>query len=195
MHIDMPAPQKDFTSPRGSNTNNAPYIIASMPSPSQNPHNATWASSPSTHHHHHHIHIPTPHPLPATASFLDKHVPLFAKHHTEFSVNHEARAAKREARRSLVDTAIPEVDAEHLPPPTTGSVIATAIHAATATGAGPALADSRAADNAAWREILAKREAARRRSGSDELRGHDSIVEEGSDSDSREYKGSPAVTP
>jgi hypothetical protein len=194
MRIDMPARQTDFN-PSGSSSGPT-HVIASMPSPAQNPHSATWASS-SPSNHHHHIHIPTPHPLAATASFLDKHVPLFAKHHTEFSVNHDARVAKREARRNRVDSPIPEIDDEHLPPPPggSGSVIATAIHTATATGAGPALADSRAADNAAWRDVLSKREAARRRAGSDELRLREAIAEEGSDSDSRGYKDSPAITP
>jgi len=199
MHIAMPAPQTDFThSNPSNNTNNPTYVIASMPSPSQNPHNATWDASSHTHHH---IHIPTPHPLAAATSFLDKHVPLFAKHHNEYTVNHDARAARREARRNHATDAIPEVDVEHLPAPPSsndGSAIAAAIHAATATGAGPALADSRAADNAAWREILAKRAAARRRAGSDDLQMHGgAIAEEGSDEDdsSRGYKGSPAITP
>lgn len=202
----MPARPTDFNNSSASASasgSNPTYVIASMPSPSQNPHNTTWgSSSPShSHHSHHHIHIPTPHPLAAATSFLDKHVPLFAKHHNEFSVNHEARAARREARRSLVVEAIPEVDIEHLPAPPSsnagGSVIAAAIHAATATGAGPALADTRAADNAAWRDILAKREAARRRAGSEDMQMQGSIVEEGSDEDSssRGYKGSPAITP
>ncbi|KEF53630.1 uncharacterized protein A1O9_10029 [Exophiala aquamarina CBS 119918] len=209
MHIAMPA-QTDFSNPGGvgsnSSSSNPTYVTASMPSPAQNPHNTTWGSPSPSHspssHRHHHIHIPTPHPLAAATSFLDKHVPLFSKHHNEFSVNHEARAARREARRSLVVDAIPEVDVEHLPAPpsnsnSSGGVIATAIHAATATGAGPALADSRAADNAAWRDILAKREAARRRAGSDDMQMHRSIAEEGSDEDSssRGYKGSPAITP
>lgn len=112
-------------------------------------------------------------------------------------MNHEVRAAKREARRNRVDSTIPEIDVEHLPQPpsSSGSVVATAIHTATATGAGPALADSHAADNAAWRDVLSKREAARRRAGSDELRLREAIAEEGSDSDSRGDKGSPAVTP
>lgn len=203
MHIAMPAAAATDFNSSGAAGGYTSYVIASMPSPAQNPHNATWLSTSTStstspnHHHHHHIHIPTPHPLVATTSFLDKHVPLFAKHHTEFSVNHDARAAKREARRSRIDSTIPEVDVEHLlppPPPASRSVVA----AATATGAGPVLADSCGADNAAWRDVLCKRDAARRRAGSDDLQNlavHDAIAEEGSDSDSRDYKGSPAVTP
>lgn len=201
MHIAMPAPPTTFSANTSYNPHTA-YIIAPMPAPAQNPYSAAWSPSHDSHHPHHHHHIATPHPLAATTSFLDKHVPLFAKHHGEFSAGHDARAAKREARRSRIDTAIPEVDVENLPhPPSSDATIGieAAIHAVTATATAPALADSRAADNAAWRDVLAKREAARRRSGSDEAKARSSnghFIEEGSDSEShRGYKGSPAVTP
>jgi hypothetical protein len=132
--------------------------------------------------------------LAATTNFLDKHVPLFAKHHTEFVTQHEMRTAKREARRSVVDSPIPEVDAEHLP---SGSVSA-AIQAVTAAAAAPALADSHhALDPQAWSEVLAKREAARLRSGSNMSQPDvEKVLGLGGDSDSEsKASASPAITP
>ncbi|OCT47712.1 hypothetical protein CLCR_03693 [Cladophialophora carrionii] len=193
MKIAMPPPSSAFVHPSPA------YIIASNPSPSQNPGDASW--QPEGHegheghgHHLHRVHVPTPHPLAATANFLDKHVPLFAKHHTEFHTQHEIRQAKREARRSLVDSPIPEVDVESLP---SGSVGA-AIHAVTATATAPALADShRALDPEAWTEILAKREAARMRSGSDMTSRDEKMLQmlDHTGSDSKSSGSSPAITP
>jgi len=169
--------------------------MASTPSPSENPGDQPWnpESHQSKQHHTHRVHISTPHPLAATANFLDKHVPLFGKHHSEFQTQHEMRAAKREARRSLVDTPIPEVDTEHLP----SSSIGAAIHAMTAAAAAPALAESHLALNPeAWNEILAKREAARLRSGSNMLSRDGKILQmvDNSDSESKN-SSSPAITP
>jgi hypothetical protein len=141
----------------------------------------------------HRVHISTPHPLAATANFLDKHVPLFAKHHNEFQTQQEIRQAKREARRSVVDSPIPEVDAEYLP---SGSVGA-AIHAVTAAATAPALAESHHALNPeAWNEVLAKREAARLRSGSNMTSRDEKLLQmlDNTDSDSKS-SGSPAITP
>jgi len=163
--------------------------------PSHNPDNASWQPEDheSHHHHTHRVHISTPHPLAATTSFLDKHVPLFGKHHNEFHAQHDIRAAKREARRSMVDSPIPEVDVEHLP---SGSVSA-AIQAVTATASAPALADSHhALDTQGWSQILAQREAARLRSGSDMSRPSGQILQmlDNSDADSKS-SASPAITP
>jgi hypothetical protein len=173
------------------------YVLATAPSPSQNPGDASWhpeeSHSESHHHKMHRVHISTPHPLAATANFLDKHVPMFAKHHNEFHTQSEMRAAKREARRSVIDTPIPEVDAEHLP---SGS-IGTAIHAMTATATAPALAESHhALDPQEWNAILAKREAARLRSGSNMSPPDEKMLQmlDQSDSDSKN-SGSPAITP
>jgi hypothetical protein len=141
----------------------------------------------------HRVHISTPHPLAATANFLDKHVPLFAKHHNEFQTQQEIRQAKREARRSLVESPIPEVDAEYLP---SGSVGA-AIHAVTAAATAPALAESHGAlSPEAWNEVLAKREAARLRSGSNMTSRDEKLLQmlDNTDSDSKS-SGSPAITP
>jgi len=140
----------------------------------------------------HRVHISTPHPLAATANFLDKHVPSFAKHHNEFQTQHEIRHAKRDARKSLVDTPIPEVDAEHLP----GGSVGAAIQAVTAAAAAPAFADSHhALDPHAWSEILAKREAARLRSGSNMLLPDEKSLQlDQSDSESKN-SASPAISP
>ncbi|RVX75490.1 hypothetical protein B0A52_00843 [Exophiala mesophila] len=185
MRIDMPAQQTDFSTISASQPRvQTPYVIASLPSPTQNPHKTSWSHAGV----HHHIHIPTPHPVSTTASFLDKHVPMFSKHHHEFAFNHDARAARREARKSLQHTAIPEVDMEHLP----GGSVGAALHAVTATAAAPALADSKIEEERAWQEIIAKREAARLRSGSDGANRRRSLDTERSDS---EAKSSPAVTP
>lgn len=143
--------------------------MASSPSSSQDPSNASWrhpfshhrtgggSSNNDSHSHHNHIiHIATPHPLAAATEFLDKHVPLFAKHRAEFSTGHNLRAAKHEARRSVIDTPIPEVDAEHLHHHH-GGAVEVAMKAATATGAAPALADG----EASWNAVLSQREAVR----------------------------------
>ncbi|EXJ59920.1 hypothetical protein A1O7_04067 [Cladophialophora yegresii CBS 114405] len=190
----MPPPPSAFVHPSPA------YIIASTPSPSQNPSDASWQlgapheSHSHTHHHSHRVHISTPHPLAATANFLDKHVPLFAKHHTEFHTQHEIRQAKREARRSLIDSPIPEVDVESLP------LASAAIHAVTASATAPALADSRDA----WAEILAKREAARLRSGSDmsssssrdeKMLHHMHMLDHADEDSHSKSSGSPAITP
>src|SRR4051812_25515401 len=84
MKIAMPPPPSAFVHPSPA------YIIASTPSPSQNPSDASWPpESQENHHHHlHRVHISTPHPLAATANFLDKHVPIFAKYHNEFQTQH-----------------------------------------------------------------------------------------------------------
>lgn len=187
MKIAMPPPPSAFVHASPA------YIIASTPSPSQNPGDASWHPQESHHPHLHRVHISTPHPLAATASFLDKHIPIFAKHHNEFQTQHEIRQAKRDARRSIIDTAIPEVDAEHLP----GGSVGAAIQAATAAAAAPALAESHhALDPQAWGEILAKREAARLRSGSDMSRPDEKLRQllDQSDSESKN-SGSPAITP
>ncbi|KAJ9604153.1 hypothetical protein H2200_011676 [Cladophialophora chaetospira] len=191
MKIAMPAPQSAFVHPSPA------YVIASTPSPAQNPNDASWHPETQEDHHHHHshrVHISTPHPLAATANFLDKHVPIFAKHHNEFQTQHEIRQAKRDARRSIIDTPIPEVDAEHLP----GGSVGAAIQAVTATAAGPALADSHhALDPQAWSEILAKREAARLRSGSDMSRPDEKLMQSLLDQSDSESKNSmsPAISP
>lgn len=98
------------------------------------------------------------------------------------------RQAKKEARRSLQHTSIPEVDVESLP----SGGVAAAIHAVTATATAPSLADTKLEDERAWREVLAKREAARLRSGSDGAFWRRSLEAERSDS---EGKDSPAITP
>lgn len=77
---------------------------------------------------------------------------------------------------------------EHLP----GGHVGAALHAVTATAAAPALADSKIEDERVWQEILAKRDAARLRSGSDAPSWRRSLDTERSDSDA---KSSPAVTP
>ncbi|KIW87345.1 uncharacterized protein Z519_11981 [Cladophialophora bantiana CBS 173.52] len=187
MKISMPPPPSAFVHPSPA------YIIASTPSPSQNPADASWHPQG---HHHHHIHIATPHPLAAATNFLDKHVPLFAKQHTEFTAQQEIRAAKREARHSLVESPIPELDAEHVMS-ASGGAVGAAIHSATATGTAAALGEEsqHALDPAAWNEVLAKREAARLRSGSNMPRPDERFSHgAGSDSESKN-SGSPAITP
>ncbi|KIW10928.1 hypothetical protein PV08_10227 [Exophiala spinifera] len=142
---------------------------SSMPNP-QNPTSTAWHLAHAHHASHMpHIHIPTPHPVAATAQFLDKHVPVFAKHHTEFSVNKAARAAKREARHSLVDSPIPEYESDH---DQQQHRVSTALRTAAVTTFAPALADGEGLvgsgqvdANEAWMAVLAKREAARLRSG------------------------------
>jgi hypothetical protein len=127
-------------------------------------------------------------------------VPLFAKHHNEFHTQHEYRAAKREARRSLIDTPIPEVDNEHHHSSSHSKSVGSAIHAMTATAAGPALADSHVAlDQGAWQEIMAKRDAARHRSGSDMQPPPGGLLTanlgESSDEEGSGKERSPAITP
>ncbi|KIW74989.1 hypothetical protein Z517_11760 [Fonsecaea pedrosoi CBS 271.37] len=185
MKIAMPPLPSAFVHPSPA------YIIAPTPSPTQNPTNASWHSQA----HHHHIHIATPHPLAAATNFLDKHVPLFAKHHAEFSTQHEIRTAKREARHSLVESPIPELDAEHIA--ADGGAVGAAIHSATAMGTAAALGEEsqHALDPAAWNEVLAKREAARLRSGSNMVRPDERFMHDlASDSESKN-SGSPAITP
>ena len=63
---------------------------------------------PSHAHAHTHAHIATPHPMASTLGYLDAHVPAFAKHHKEYTVQHDFRRAKRDARQSL-DSPIPEL--------------------------------------------------------------------------------------
>ncbi|OAP58624.1 hypothetical protein AYL99_07714 [Fonsecaea erecta] len=187
MKIAMPPPPSAFVHPSPA------YIIASTPSPAQNPADASWHPQG---HHHSHIHIATPHPLAAATNFLDKHVPLFAKHHAEFSAQHEIRAAKREARHSLVESPIPEIDAESIMS-ANGGAVGAAIHSATAMGTAAALSEEshHALDPAAWNEVLAKREAARLRSGSNMTRNSERFSHEiGSDSESKN-SSSPAITP
>ncbi|KIY02816.1 uncharacterized protein Z520_01281 [Fonsecaea multimorphosa CBS 102226] len=187
MKISMPPPPSAFVHPSPA------YIIAPTPSPTQNPNDGSWHPQD---HSHHHIHIATPHPLAAAANFLDKHVPLFAKHHAEFATQHEIRAAKREARHSLVESPIPEMDAESVMS-ANGGAVGAAIHSATVMGTAAALGEpsQHALDPAAWNEVLAKREAARLRSGSNMTRtGADFSHDIASDSESK-TSGSPAITP
>ncbi|KAJ9622231.1 hypothetical protein H2204_011579 [Knufia peltigerae] len=152
----------------------------------QNPGSTAWQQ----HHHHHHPHTPhipsphvphiaTPHPLAAATQYLDKHVVgVFAKHQTEFNVNRQAREAKREARHSLVDSPIPEYEHDddverHESDRQRQHKISTALRTAAVTSFAPALVDGQGIvddrnegdDNEAWMAVLAKREAARLRSG------------------------------
>ncbi|KIX07173.1 uncharacterized protein Z518_01826 [Rhinocladiella mackenziei CBS 650.93] len=158
------------------------------------------SSSQKSSRHHHHVHIATPHPLASTTQFLDKHVPLFAKHHAEFTAQAELRVAKHEARRSMGATPIPEMEAD-----AENGTISTAIHAATVTSTAPARAGLDEA-NEAWNAVLAQREAARKRAGSQMTpseAAERARVDEVSDSDSlspvtsgcKGDSGSPAITP
>ena len=196
----MDSTSQESISPSSTRYSNKSQMKIAMPSAPSfiHPSPATSSHSQEDHKHHdshHRVHISTPHPVHSTTTFLDKHVPLFAKHHNEFHTQHDMRAAKREARRSVVDTAIPEVDAEHLP----SSSVSVAIHAVTAAATAPALADSHhALDPQAWNAILAKRQAARLRSGSIMERADErclqQMMDSGSDSESK-TSGSPAISP
>jgi hypothetical protein len=96
---------------------------------------------------HPHAHIDTPHPISSTISYLD-HIPTFAKHHQEYKVQHSFTAAKREARRSVGGTPIPELINEDLreePEPQKRT------------------AEEIARDQAEWEAICRAREAATRR--------------------------------
>ena len=145
MHIDMP-PSSFHANP-------------------QCPHTATWqAHSP----HIPHMHIATPHPLASTAQFLDKHVPVFAKHHNEYNVNANFRSAKREARHSLVDSPIPENHLED--DDSVAPHLSAALHTANAATIAPSMANLNRhtlEDNEAWQAVLARRENARHRAGTD----------------------------
>ncbi|KIV83030.1 hypothetical protein PV11_05090 [Exophiala sideris] len=146
MHIDMPPSSSTQASP-------------------QNPHTTTWHAHPP---HLPHLHVATPHPLASTTEFLDKHVPAFAKHHHEYTVNANFRSAKREARHSLVNSPIPENHLED--DDSVAPHLSTALHTANAATIAPAMADLNRHtldDNEAWQAVLAKRENARHRAGTD----------------------------
>ncbi|KIW61204.1 hypothetical protein PV05_01358 [Exophiala xenobiotica] len=175
-HIDMPSKPYPDTAATPTPT---PTSAITTPSPNpQNPISTSWHAHPA---HLPHIHIATPHPLAAATQYLDKHVvPVFAKHHQEYVVNRDIRAAKREARQhSLVDSPIPELDDDdddgdnnrHNVVNANSSTAAAAGLADLGQGQGQghahAHAEAATLDNDAWQAILAKREAARLRSGSD----------------------------
>lgn len=51
----------------------------------------------------------TPHPQHNNTGFLDSHSSKFRQAHHEYTVNHDFRAAKKEARKASRDTQIPEL--------------------------------------------------------------------------------------
>ncbi|KAL6246140.1 hypothetical protein RBB50_007293 [Rhinocladiella similis] len=175
----MSSDSSSTTSSRSSRTSALRLDMPSTISVSPDPQNPT---STDRHHPHTpqipHLHIATPHPLSAATQYLDKHVPVFAKHHTEYSVNRAARTAKREARHSLLDSPIPEYEYEYkhevdVEYESDQHRVSTALRTAAVTTFAPALADGEGIvtnregdDNEAWMAVLAKREAARLRSGS-----------------------------
>jgi hypothetical protein len=85
-------------------------------------------------------------------------VPGFARHHAEYIVNKDFRAAKREARRGGSESPIPEMEDDDGKP----SV------ASLEEGKNDVYQRNVKSDESqqAWAAVLAKREAARRRSGS-----------------------------
>ena len=97
-----------------------------------------------------HPHVDTPHPHEnpnGPVSYLDAHVPPFAKHHHEFQVQHYFRDAKREARRTSGGTKIPDYILEAQEPEEQ--------HVRTS--------EEIARDQAEWEAVVKAREAARRR--------------------------------
>ena len=141
----------------------APHHISSDPTPLAHSQSHP-VPLPSRHTHSFpHPHIATPHPMAAALGYLDNHVPAFAKHHKEFTVQHDFRRAKRDARKSI-DSPIPEAFEEP------NSVIMTEEEEKRRfeleERARHEKEEQSCKDNEAWEEVLREREAARRRSGS-----------------------------
>lgn len=111
-------------------------------------------------HSHSHSHIATPHPLSAALGYLDHHVPSFNKHHKEYTVQHDFRRAKKDARKS-VDSPIPEMVEE---PNTMTEEEEKRLFEIEERARREAEEQARK-DKEAWDEVVKEREAARRRSG------------------------------
>jgi len=120
---------------------------------------------------------------------MDKHVPVFAKHHNEYTVNANFRTAKREARHSLVDSPIPENHLEE--DENVAPHLSAALHTANAATIAPSMANldrHTLEDNEAWQAVLAKRENARHRAGTD-------LSNSGSDTTSSSPVSKNAISP
>jgi hypothetical protein len=93
--------------------------------------------------------------------YLDNHVPSFAKHHKEYTVQHDIRRAKRDARKSA-DSPIPEMVEE----PHTMTEEEEMRLFEVQERLRREKEEQACKDKEAWEEVIKEREAARRRSGS-----------------------------
>lgn len=98
--------------------------------------------------------------MSAALGYLDHHIPSFAKHHKEYTLQHEMKRAKRDARQS-VDHPIPELVEEpnHMTEEEEKRLFDIEEHARREREL-QALKDKEA-----WDEVVQQREAARQRSG------------------------------
>lgn len=105
--------------------------------------------------------------MSAAIGYLDHHVPSFAKHHKEYTVQHDFRRAKKDARRSI-DSPIPElVEEPHVMSEEEEKKLFEIQERERREKAEQARKDKEA-----WEEILREREAAARRSGASWWQNH-----------------------